>query len=213
MAKVGWTDPNKPWAQHSRPLARVALNDARKAGWWLKKASGSAKVWGIITCGDPTLPGSERCSTSILSTSGSPDGSETAEYINKAVSSCTHDRAPTSEVDALANAQRLVAAASRCLDAAHAQSEAAATEADDVLDQALAQEDLAAAAEVVASDAAVVAGTSTSIGPAGLAERARDQASEAKGLVADDTSRAARMLKDQCDDIRNTARTLLSQLR
>lgn len=227
MSKAGWKSPNEPWDQHSRPRARAALNDARKAGWWLKKSSAGAKAWGVITCGDPDLPLSERCSTSILSTSGSRDGSETAEYINNFVSSCTHNRTPTSETDALADAEKLVAAASRCLDAARslidarahrdlvedylAQSEAAANDADDLLDQALAEEGFAEGAETAASDAAAAAGTSPSLGPTGLAERARDQAREAKGLVAGDTSRTARTLKHQCDDIRNTAHALLAE--
>lgn len=227
MSKSGWKGPNEPWEQHSRPRARAALNDARRAGWWLKKSSASAKVWGVLTCGDPDLPPSERCSTSILSTSGSHDGSETAEYINNLVSSCTHDRTPQSEVDALAAAEALVAAASRCLEAARslidarahrdlvedylAQSEAAADKADDLLDQALAEEQLAETAERAASAAAAVAGTSISLSPLGLAERARDQVGEARGMVVDHTSRRARMLKDQCDDIRNNARVLLAR--
>jgi hypothetical protein len=229
MAKTGWKGPNEPWDQHSRPRARAALNDARKAGWWLKKSSASAKAWGVITCGDPDLPLNERCSTSILSTSGTRDGSATAEYINDFVGSCPHDRAATSEVDALADAEKLVAAADWCLDAARSlidaqvhrdlvedyleQSEVAANEADDLLAHALAEEELAEGADTAASDAAAAAGTSTSVGPTGLAERARDQAGDAKSLVAGDTSREARMLKNQCDDIRNNARALLAEIR
>ena len=228
MSKAGWKGPDEPWDQHSRPRARTAVNDARRAGWWLKKSSASAKVWGVLTCGDPDLPPSERCSTSILSTSGSRDGSETAEYINNFVSSCTHDRIPTGEVDALAAAEKLVAAASRCLDAAHslndarahrdlvedylAQSEAAAENADRLLDRALAEERLAEGAEAAASDAASVAGASTSLGPIGLAERARGQAGEAQGLVEGDVSRRARILRAHCADIRNRVRLLLAGL-
>ena len=205
MSKAGWKGPDEPWDQHSRPRARAALNDARRAGWWLKKSGGSAKAWGVITCSDPDLPLSERCSTSILSTSGSRDGSETAAYINNFVRSCTHDRTNMREVDALAEAERLVASASRCLDAAQslidvrahrdlvedylARSEAAANAADDLLDQALAEEELAEEAETAASDAAAAGGTSTSLGPTKLAERALDQAGEAKGLLSGDTSR------------------------
>lgn len=228
MSRAGWKRPNAQWEQHSRPLARAALNDARKAGWWLKKSSGSAKVWGVITCGDPDLSATERCSASVLSTSGSPDGSETAQYINNLVRSCTHERTPQGEVDALAAAETLVAAARRCLEAASslvdasahrdlvedylAQSEAAAREADELLEQALAEEQLAEGAEAAASTAAATAGASITLGIRGLAERARDQAGEAKGLVADGTGRTARMLKDQCDDIRNNARALLARL-
>lgn len=228
MSKPGWKSPNDQWEQHSRPRARAALAAARKAGWWLKKSSGSAKPWGVITCGDPALPLAERCYTTILSTSGSSDGSETAEYINDFVRSCTHERTSTAEVDALADAENLVASASRCLDAARSlieakahrnlvedyleQVESAADEADDLLAKALAEEEMADGAEVAASESAGAAGTSTSVGWAGFAERARDKAGEAKGLVSGDSSREARLLKGRCDDIRNNARALLAEL-
>lgn len=228
MSKPGWKSPNDQWDQHSRPRARAALGAARKAGWWLKKSSGGAKPWGLITCGDPALPLTERCSTTILSTSGSPDGSETAEYIYDFVRSCTHERTSTAEVDALAEAQNLVADASRCLDAARSlieakahrdlvedylkQVESAANEADEQLVKALAEEEMAADAEAIASDSAGAAGTSTSVGWAGLAERARDKAGEAKGLVSGDSSRDARLLKGRCDDVRANARALLAEL-
>jgi hypothetical protein len=201
---------------------------AEEGDRWLKKATGGAKVWGIITCGDPDLPGDERCSTNVLSTSGSADGSETAEYINSFVGKCTHDRRPMASVDALIDAQKLVAVAGKCLEAARSlidaqahrdlvedyleQSEAAAKEADELLASAVAEEERAAAAQAAASDAASAAGTALSLGSAGLAERARDQAGAAKELVADDSSREARMLKDKCDDIRNNARTLLAEI-
>lgn len=228
MSKSGWKGPDEAWEQHSRPRARAALNDARRAGCWLKKSSGSAKAWGVITCGDPDLPASERCSTSVLSTSGSPDGSETAQYINDFVRSCPHDRTPVGDVDALAAAEELVAAASHCLSAARAlidgrahrdlvedylaQSEAAAEEADDLLLHALAEDQLAEVAAATAAAAASAAGTTTSLGPTLLAQRAHDQAGEAKGLVASDTGRQARLLKGRCDDIRTNARALLAQL-
>ena len=90
MAKAGWTSPEEPWPNHSRPRARAALQAARKAGWWLKKSDGKAKGWGVITCGNPDLPPDQRCTTSVMSTSGSADGSETAEVINDLVRKCTH---------------------------------------------------------------------------------------------------------------------------
>ena len=109
MPKPGWKGPGERWDRHSRPRARAALDSAREAGWWLKKSSvlpcynegahvlkkssGSAKVWGVITCGDPSLPPSERCSASVMSTSGPPDGSETAQVIQDLLRTCTHDRA------------------------------------------------------------------------------------------------------------------------
>lgn len=225
MSKPGWKGPDEPWDQHPRPRARAALNDARRAGWWLKKASASAKVWGVITCGDPELPREERCATNVMSTSGSHDGSETAEYINGLVGSCTHDRTPAAQIDALAAAEKLVADAGYCLGAARlliearahrdlvedylTRSEAAANEGDELLDQALAEEKLAETAETTASYAATAAGVTINLGASALAERARDQAGKAKGLVAEDNSRTARMLKDRCDDIRKNARALL----
>lgn len=228
MPKAGWSGPTDTWAKHSRPRAREALRDARRAGWWLKKAAGGAKVWGIITCGDPDLPGAERCSTTVLSTSGSADGSETAEYINSFVGKCTHDRTATASVNALADAQKLLAVAGKCLEAARSlidaqahrdlvedylqQSEAAAKEADALLASAVAADERAAQAQASAAHAASAAGASVSLGPSGLAERARDQAVEARELVAGDASRDARMLRDKCDDIRNNARTLLAQI-
>lgn len=229
MSKPGWKSPSEQWDQHSRPRARAALAAARSAGWWLKKSSASAKPWGVITCGDPALPLAERCCTSVLSTSGSSDGSETAEYINKFVRSCAHERTSTAEIDALADAENLVASASGCLDAARSlidakahrnlvedyleQVEFTADEADDRLAKALAEEEMADGAEDAASESARAAGTSTSVGSTGLAERASGQAVEAKGLVSGDSSREARLLKDRCDDIRNTARALLAMLR
>lgn len=228
MSKPGWKSPNDPWDQHPRPRARAAIGAARRAGWWLKKASGSAKPWGVITCGDPNLPPTERCATMVLSTSGSPDGSETAEYINNFVRSCTHERTSTAEVDALAAAENLVASASGCLDAARSlikedahrdlvedylqQVESAANEAEGLLAMALAEEEMADSARILASASADAAGASTDVGWEGLAERARDQAGEAKVLVANDSSREARLLKGRCDDIRNNARALLAEL-
>jgi hypothetical protein len=228
MSKPGWKSPNDQWDQHSRPQARAALAAARKAGWWLKKANASAKPWGVITCGDPAAPIAERCSTSILSTSGSSDGSETAEYINNFVRSCTHQRTTTAEADILSDAEELVASASNCLTAARSlieakahrdlvedylkEVEAVTNEADGLLARALAEEEMADSAELAASKSTDAAGTSTSIGWAGLAERARDQAGEAKGMVAGDSSREARLLKSRCDDIRNNARALLADL-
>jgi hypothetical protein len=228
MPKAGWKGPDERWDQHSRPRARAALNDARKQGWWLKKSTGRAKVWGIITCRDPELPVEERCSTNILSTSGSDDGSETAEYINGFVGKCTHDRTPMAVADALADAEELLATAGRCLNAARAlidaqahrdlvedyleQSDAAAKEADDLIEAALAEDELAKAADLIASEAAADAGTSVSLGPILLAEHARDRAGDARALVAEDASREARVLKHRCDDIRNQARTLLAEL-
>lgn len=228
MPKAGWKGPDERWDQHSRPRARTALNEARKQGWWLKKSTGRAKVWGIITCGDPELPPEERCSTNVLSTSGSEDGSETAEYINGFVRKCTHDRKPTTVADAFADAEALLASAIRSLDAARAlvdaeahrdlvedylaQSDAAAKEADDLIEAALAEDELAKAADLAASEAAVDAGTSVTLGPVLLAEHARDRAGDARMLVAEDSSREARILKDRCNDIRNQARTLLTDL-
>lgn len=228
MPKAGWKGPDESWSQHSRPRARAALNEARKQGWWLKKATGRAKVWGVITCANPELPGEKRCSTNILSTSGSDDGSETAAYINAFVGKCTHERRPSSVDDAFTDAEELVAVAGRCLDAARAlieaeghrevvedylaQSDAAAKEADDLIEAALAEDELAKAADLAASEAAAAAGTSVTLGPAGLAGKARDRAGDARALVAEDSSREARLLKDRCDDIRNQARTLLAAL-
>jgi hypothetical protein len=228
MPKAGWKGPDERWEQHSRPRARAALYDARSQGWCLKKSTGRAKVWGIITCGDPALPLEERCSTNILSTSGSADGSETAEYINGFVGKCTHQRTPTAVADALSDADALLAAAGRCLDAAQAlidaqghrdlvedylaQSDAAATEADDLIEAALAEDELAKAADLAASAAAADAGTSVTLGPTLLAEHARDRAGDARALLDEDSSREARILKDRCQDIRNQARRLLADL-
>jgi hypothetical protein len=90
-------------------------------------------------------------------------------------------------------------------------TEAAVDEANELLDRALAEEVLADSADTAASDAATSAGVSSSLGASALAKRARDHAGEAKGLVADDNTRAARLLKDRCDDIRNNARALLAE--
>ena len=106
MSKAGWTSPSEPWDRHPRPMARTALQAARKAGWWLNKSNAGAKVWGMITCGDPDLPGDERCRTIVHSTSGSSDGSETAEFIDNVVRKCPHDWATPEVVDPFADAER-----------------------------------------------------------------------------------------------------------
>jgi hypothetical protein len=46
MSKAGWTSPNEPWDKHPRPMARTALQAARKAGWWLNKSNAGAEGLG-----------------------------------------------------------------------------------------------------------------------------------------------------------------------
>lgn len=228
MAKASWISPEEKWPNHSRPQARAALQTARKAGWWLKKAEGKAKSWGVITCGDPDLPSEQRCRTSVLSTSGSGDGSETAAVINDLVRKCTHQRASTAVVEALEEAQALLSQAKKCLEAARRlieekahrdlvedflqQSETAAAQADELLASAVAEEELANQALEAAETAAEAGGAGSGLGPAGLAQRARDNAAAAKELVSGDTGRDARILRNQCEDVRNQARELLDQL-
>lgn len=119
MEKAGWKSPGAQWPEHSRPEAQKALQRARRAGWWLKKSSAGAKVWGAITCSDPNLPADQRCSTIVMSTSGSADGSETARALDGFVRKCQHIRELV-PADTMVQAQGLVASAAKCLDAARA---------------------------------------------------------------------------------------------
>lgn len=217
--------PTETWAAHSRPRAQDALQAARGSGWWLKKSGAQAKAWGVITCGNPDLPREQRCSIIVLSTSGSQDGSQTAQAINGAVRKCTHTRAATGDVGRLEQAGLLLSQASRCLNAASALIEAAehrelvedylnasldaADEAERLLDAAMAAELDADEAEATARGEAEFAGVPVGSGPEGLAKEALSRATTAAGLLADASDREARLLRGKCEDIRATARTML----
>lgn len=224
-----WLSPDDRWDSHSRALAEKALARARKERWWLKKASGHAHIFGVLTCGDPALPGTERCTVSVSSTSGRPDGSSTAKVIEAALRKCVHEHADTSgAADALAVATALVTSARHCVSAAEhllaseghrelvedylRQAEAAADEADLLFQDALEAELTADRSAAAATGAMQMAEYDGPQDPRALATRAGDLASEADAMVRGDSDRAARTLRADCDDVRQRARTLLTRL-
>lgn len=224
----GWIGPSERWPNHSRPRAREALGRARAAGWWLKKSAGQGKPWGIITCADPSTVGkTERCSHMVLSTSGSADGSETAETIFDAMRKCVHAHGAAAH-DLIAEAEGLLRSATRCLDAAEhlltaeghrelledflTRSVEAADEAEELLIRAVEEEAAAEASADAAAEAASEAGLASSIGARDLAQQADRRAAEASGLLVDATEREARILRDRCRAVKQRARALLDRV-
>lgn len=226
MNQAGWKSPDAVWPDHSRSEARNALTRARQAGWWLKKSSGQAKVWGAITCGDPALPKEQRCSTIVMSTSGSADGSATARALDTVLRKCPHTRADAG-ADLLDQAEALVACAAKCLETVRALIEARghrelmedflrqaldqSDQADELLAQATKAEELAEVAVGVGEHARAEAGVPADAEPVDLTRYAEERAASAKRLVADATDRAARLLRARCDAIRAEARSLRSE--
>lgn len=82
---MSYLPPSATWPEHPRPLAREALNEARRAGWWLKQGSHD---FGVLLCGEPGSE--ERCKIPVFSTSGPADGSETAKNIRRGLKKCPH---------------------------------------------------------------------------------------------------------------------------
>jgi hypothetical protein len=223
MSAQGWTSPSEAWPRHERPLAQKALSEARLAGWWLKKASARSKVWGVITCGQPTLPGEERCSVSVMCTSGRPDGSSSKKAIDGAVSRCPHDRGSARQEDLLSKAETLVMSAEFCVKAAEAlmsaashrdllddylgQSDTDVAAADALIERALEEERLADEAEQEAGDAAGAAGVPSNLATSNMVEQASHRAGRALKLVENETSRRARVIKARCTEVK--ARVIL----
>lgn len=236
MSQAGWLGPRDTWPEHSRPLARRALKKMRADGWFLKKSSGGAKVWGVVTCADPSLYGPDvRCSTIVLSTSGPADGSETAKSLDALRQKCTHDHpvpgaaAPGSAAnpDDLAaldeaavlieRAERAVASAERLkAHGAHqdlmedffSQAESDAADAERLLDLALEHEKSAAVALQEAEVAARAAGASISLGLDGLAGRAEAQVEQAEVILLRRSNPTASQLRERCDAVRERVREL-----
>jgi hypothetical protein len=127
----------KDWPRHSRAEARGALAEARAQGWVFK--SGSGHSFGRLRCHRPEDPRvDDACKVPIYSTSGSADGSATAEVIRAALRKCPHrlgallvDRpsTPALEEARLVRVERLLAAAlGLCVAARAARSAHASTE-------------------------------------------------------------------------------------
>lgn len=223
MSASGWVGPSEGWDTHSRPLANRALKNARAEGWWLKKSSGRAKVWGVISCGDPaTVDKSQRCSKSVLSTSGPADGSETAIVIDEAVADCTHERPLAGPVDtevdaAVREAEVKVESAESAVASAEFLRDHGAHQdlMNDYLEQSVSETESAeswllrageeqARAEAAIDEArrsAVSSGASVSLGAAGMATRAETQASDAKVVLLHSPGRDAAVLRGRCDDV------------
>lgn len=221
MSSAGWLSPTDPWDRHSRPLAQRALRDARATGWWLKKSAGRAKAWGVITCGDPALPSRERCSASVLSTSGPADGSATAKAIDAIVRQCPHQRRPSD--DAIAKAGKCLELAEKCLVVVDAllvadghrdlledylnQSIEESDRADRLLALALEEElEVDRAEEEAATAAAALGVVGSDRGQ--LLDKTRALVSEASSLVEGHQDREARILRARCTEVRDRATQL-----
>jgi hypothetical protein len=224
MSVKGWTPPSEVWPRHSRPLAQKALSEARLAGWWLKKANSRSKIWGVITCGDPTLPGADRCSVSVMCTSGKPDGSSSKKAIDDVVSKCTHDRGSSNQNDDLSKAETFVASAEWCVTAAEALAVAAShrdlvedflgqsstdlAAAETLVERALEEDPLADEAEREAGNAAQAAGVAPDLAAVSMAAQASNRVGEAIQLVEHDSSRRARVVRARCAAVKTRLRFL-----
>lgn len=224
MSVQGWTSPSEAWPRHERPLAQKALLAARLADWWLKKASARSKVWGVITCGEPTLPGADRCSISVMCTSGRPDGSSTKKAIDDFIRKCPHHRGSSQQEDLLSKAETLVVSAELCVKAAEALATAAShrdlvedylsksytdlAAADELIERALEEDLLADEAEREAGDAAEAAGVSSDLAAVSIAEQASHRAGKAIQFVEHDTSRRARVIRARCTEVKSRASLL-----
>lgn len=223
----GWLGPRDDWPEHPRPLARASLTAARSAGWWLKK--GRNHVFGLITCGDPsTVPQDARCRTSIFSTSGSHDGSDTARVIDEYIQKCPHARPSVASGGALETAEGLVGSAEAAIEmvvalqAAHAHRELMedflAQSANDLeaaevlLAQALDEEYAADEMDVRAAQAAGRAGMSADLGTDDIVGKAEGMLAEANTLIVDDRTRAARLLRARVDKVRTDLQVLRADL-
>lgn len=227
MSQAKWSGPDEAWPTHPRPLANRALKRARRAGWFLRKSSGKAHVWGLITCGDPGLAPEQRCTTSVMSTAGPADGSATARVIEDLVGKCPHKRADPAP-DLREQARELAESAAKCLQAAQSLFEAGqhrdlvedylrqalddATEADQLVERAVREESAANEADAAAEAAASDTGLTVNSGTRNLAIAARTRAAKAKQLVSGDSDREARKLRSRCDEIRHQAQRLLGCL-
>lgn len=106
-----WVGPDGHWSNHGRPEARTALDEARRRGWWFRKATGHG--FGTVRC-QPPEAGPEACSVPIFSTSGASDGSDTAAAIRRAIRRCPHCAEPDEPTSA-EDAGALVEKARNCV--------------------------------------------------------------------------------------------------
>lgn len=235
MSQAGWLGPQDVWPAHSRPLAQRALKKLRADGWCLKKAKGGAKVWGTVTCADPTLYGPEiRCTTFVSSTSGPADGSATAKALETLHQKCTHDHpvlgvttarsANPGDSDALDEAAALIERAEHAVTAAErlrlhgshqqlmedffARAESDVAEAERLLESAVDHEKSAAVELGAAQEAARVTGASVSLGVDGLAGRAEVQIEQAEVILLRQPAPSARELRRRCEAVLERVREL-----
>lgn len=217
-----WEPPSRVWPRHSRPQAQLALEEARRASWYLKKSSGRAKVWGVITCQDPDkVTADDRCSTSVMSTSGPEDGSETAKALRGCMRRCTHQRVVPAADAQLAIARSLLDAADRCLDIVDnlIRADSHRDLAMDFLDQCvtnteeadrlLADAEIAERQQVLATaeaeETALAAGVGWPVDPLRTIAEAEELSSQALSALGDDRSRSARLLLGRAKGLRDRA--------
>lgn len=109
-----WLGPEDSWPRHGRPLARVAIAEAKRLGWSLRPGG----HFGRLRCP------ARVCAVSLFSSSGPEDGSETARAVYRVLHPCPHGVPPSGEVTdapaAESDARRRLAQLTRIADAADA---------------------------------------------------------------------------------------------
>jgi hypothetical protein len=124
--QAGWYSPEDQWPRHPKPWWRIALKQARSAGWLLKPTGDSAHTWGKVYCRHPSE--GSYCSQKIFS---SGDGGESvARDLERLINRCVHLSSGKAAIFGRAvvkmgKIESLIKAAGRLLDAAES-SEAAA---------------------------------------------------------------------------------------
>ncbi|WP_151775065.1 hypothetical protein [Streptomyces abyssomicinicus] len=117
-----WYQPHEQWPKHSKPWWRETIQEARSAGWRLKRLDGH--TWGHLVC-DPSLD--EPCKIPIFSTGAA--GESAARNKRLLIKRCRHGVAAGATqtlaraAALLDQAERLLQAAAHCLEAADKQDE------------------------------------------------------------------------------------------
>lgn len=134
-----WYAPTDSWPPHSHAWFRTALKKARSAGWWYRKAAGSAHIHGVAYCLGPDNRAGA-CKFVVYSTGKS--GEDAATDFERLMRRCPHRER---DVGALVEASRrmdrvelLCAGAEALLDRDDIEQEAAALldRAEQLLDEA-----------------------------------------------------------------------------
>lgn len=217
-----WLGVDDPWPDHPHQEWRITLEQARRAGWLLRKVS--AHGYGLIVCkrssGDA---GRDFCQIKVESTARATEN--VARSARTKLSRCRHrdDAPPDPASDAavlLASAERLLDAAERCHEgrrlAARAEELLDGAEADLEAAFALAESMDAEGEQLVSAAASTAAAEGADLGrppdprPAlTLAERHVDAARQ---MVRGEPSARARRVKAQVEVLRERGSALRLRL-